>query len=87
MLAAALAALLVVIAGGARWLLAANRPAGVAAKAPAEAARLSIVVLPFANLSGDPGQDDLVDAPTDELITSLARIRDTFVIARNTAVI
>ena len=84
-LAAALAALLVVIAGGAWWLLNANRPASVATKAPAEAARLSIVVLPFANLSGDPGQDYLVDALTDELTTSLARIRDTFVIARNTA--
>ena len=84
-LAAALAALLVVIAGGAWWLLDANRPASVAAKAPAEAARLSIVVLPFANLSGDPGQDYLVDSLTDELTTSLARIRGTFVIARNTA--
>ena len=84
-LAAALAALLVVVAGGAWWLLDANRPASVAAKAPAEAARLSIVVLPFANLSGDPGQDYLVDALTDELTTSLARIRGTFVIARNTA--
>jgi len=84
-LAAALAALLVVIAGGGWWVLNANRPAGVAAKAPAEAARLSIVVLPFANLSGDPGQDYLVDALTDELTTSLARIRDSFVIARNTA--
>ena len=30
-----------------------------------------IVVLPFANLSGDPGQDYLVDALTDELTTSL----------------
>ncbi len=84
-LAAALAALLIVIAGGAWWLLNANRPASVAAKPPAEAARLSIVVLPFANLSGDPGQDYLVDALTDELTTSLARIRDSFVIARNTA--
>jgi TolB-like protein len=42
-------------------------------------------VLPFANLSGDPGQDYLVDALTDELTTSLARIRGSFVIARNTA--
>ena len=84
-LAAALAALLIVIAGGAWWFLNANRPASVATKAPAEAARLSIVVLPFANLSGDPGQDYLVDALTDELTTSLARIRDSFVIARNTA--
>jgi adenylate cyclase len=84
-LAAALAALLVVIAGGAWWFLGPNRPASVATKAPAEAARLSIVVTPFANLSGDPGQDYLADALTDELITSLARIRDSFVIARNTA--
>jgi TolB-like protein/cytochrome c-type biogenesis protein CcmH/NrfG len=76
--AAALAALMVVIAGGAWWFLNTNRPAS-------EAARLSIVVLPFANLSGDPGQDYLVDALTDELTTSLARLPDTFVIARNTA--
>jgi adenylate cyclase len=84
-LAAALAALLILIAAGAWWFLNANRPASVAANAPAEAARLSIVVLPFANLSGDPGQDYLVDALTDELTTALARIRGSFVIARNTA--
>jgi adenylate cyclase len=84
-LAAALSALLVVIAGGAWWFLAANRPASFATKTPAEAARFSIVVLPFANLSGDPGQDYLIDALTDELTTSLARIRGSFVIARNTA--
>jgi adenylate cyclase len=84
-LAAALAALVILIASGAWWLLNANRPANVATKAPAEAARLSVVVLPFANLSGDPGQDYLVDALTDELTTALARIRGTFVIARNTA--
>jgi TolB-like protein/class 3 adenylate cyclase/Tfp pilus assembly protein PilF len=84
-LAAALAALLLVVAAGAWWLREANRPASVAANAPAEAARLSIVVLPFANLSGDPAQDYLVDALTDELTTSLARRRGAFVIARNTA--
>jgi adenylate cyclase len=84
-LAAALAALLVVIAAGASWFLNANRPASVATKTPAEAARLSIVVLPFANLSGDPGQDYLVDALTDELTTSLTRVPGSFVIARNTA--
>jgi adenylate cyclase len=84
-LAAALAALLVVVAGGAWWFLDANRPGSVAARAPAEAARLSIVVLPFANLSGDPGQDYLVDALTDELTTALARVPGAFVIARNTA--
>jgi hypothetical protein len=55
-LAAALAALLILIAGGTWWFLNANRTAGVAMKAPAEAARLSIAVMPFANLSGDPGR-------------------------------
>src|ERR1700677_160132 len=85
-LAAALVALLIVIAGGAWWFLNANRPASVAMKAPAEAARFSIVVLPFTNLSGDAAQDYLADALTDELTTSLARLRDTFVIAHNTAV-
>jgi adenylate cyclase len=82
-LAAVLAAC--VIACGAWWFLVANRPAAVVTKAPAEAARLSIVVLPFANLSGDPGQDYLVDALADELTTGIARLRETFVIAHNTA--
>jgi hypothetical protein len=45
-LAAALAALLIVIAGGAWWFLNANRPVSVATKTPAEAAHLSIVVAP-----------------------------------------
>src|SRR5208337_4606861 len=85
LLGAAMAAVLLLVAATAWYFLAANRPASVATKAPAEAARLSIVVLPFANLSGDPGQDYLVDALTDALTTSLARIRDSFVIARNTA--
>ena len=52
---------------------------------PPGGAHLSIVVLPFANLSGDPAQDYLADALTDELTTSLARIHNSFVIARNTA--
>jgi len=47
--------------------------------------RLSIVVLPFANLSGDPTQDYLADALTEGLTTSLSRISGTFVIARSTA--
>jgi TolB-like protein/Flp pilus assembly protein TadD len=45
----------------------------------------SIVVLPLTNLSGDAGQDYLVDALTDELTTSISRLPGTFVIARNTA--
>lgn len=47
--------------------------------------RLSIVVLPFANISGDPEQDYFVDGLTDSLTTDLSRIRDSFVIAYNTA--
>ena len=47
--------------------------------------RLSIVVLPFANLSGDPAQDYLADVLTEELTASLSRISGTFVIARSTA--
>src|SRR6516162_9688301 len=86
-LAAGIAALLMLIAGSAWWFLNSNRPAPVVSNAPQPLAaqRLSIVVLPFANLSGDPAQDYLADSLTDELTTALARIRDSFVIARNTA--
>jgi TolB-like protein/class 3 adenylate cyclase len=47
--------------------------------------RLSIVVLPFANLSGDPNQDYFVDGVTECLTTDLSRIRGSFVIGRHTA--
>jgi TolB-like protein len=47
--------------------------------------RLSIVVLPFANLSGDPDQEYFVDGLTDGLTTDLSRMRGAFVIARSTA--
>lgn len=47
--------------------------------------RLSIVVLPFDNLSGDPGQDYFVDGVVESLTTDLSRISGSFVIARNTA--
>ncbi|HLW89839.1 MAG TPA: tetratricopeptide repeat protein [Roseiarcus sp.] len=47
--------------------------------------RLSIVVLPFANLGGDPEQDYFVDGVTESLTTDLSRIRGAVVIARNTA--
>jgi TolB-like protein len=53
---------------------------------PAQAAQLSVMVLPFANPSGDPAQDYLADALTDELTTSLARIHGSFVIAHATAI-
>jgi adenylate cyclase len=46
---------------------------------------LSIVVLPFANLSGDPQQEYFADAITEDVTTDLSRIQGSFVIARNTA--
>jgi TolB-like protein len=51
----------------------------------AAAQRASIVVLPFANLSDDPGQQFFADGITCELTTDLSRIPDMLVISRNTA--
>jgi len=59
-----------------------------AKQAPAERPgppRLSIVVLPFANIGGDAEQEHFVDGVTESLTTDLSRIRGAFVIARNTA--
>jgi TolB-like protein/Flp pilus assembly protein TadD len=47
--------------------------------------RLSIVVLPFTNLSNDPEQEYFADGITDDLTTDLSRIAGSFVIARSTA--
>src|SRR6516164_2703160 len=49
------------------------------------APRLSIVVLPFANIGGGPEQDYFVDGVTESLTTDLSRISGSFVIAHNTA--
>ena len=43
----------------------------------------SIAVLPFENLSGDPDQEYFPDGITEDIITALSRIRQFFVIARN----
>jgi len=52
---------------------------------PPTTPRLSIVVLPFANLSNDPEQEYFADGITDDLTADLSRISGSFVIARNTA--
>jgi adenylate cyclase len=75
---------LIVLVGGTWYFLAGNRSASVVAT-NAPAAHLSVVVLPFANLSNDPNQDYFADGITENLTTDLSRIRDSFVIARNTA--
>jgi adenylate cyclase len=82
----ALAVALLLAAGAATWhFIGANRSAPIASTPPAEAAHLSIVVLPFANLSGDPTQDYFADGITENLTTDLSRLSGSFVIARNTA--
>ena len=53
--------------------------------APAVAPRLSIVVLPFINLSDDREQQYFADGITEDLTTDLSRLADMSVISRNTA--
>jgi TolB-like protein len=60
-----------------------NTAIAAAAKYPPP--RLSIVVLPFTNLSSDPAQEYFADGITDDLTTDLSRISGSFVIARSTA--
>ncbi len=52
---------------------------------PPSAPRLSMVVLPFANICSDPEQSYFVDGVTESLTTDLSRIRGSLVIASNTA--
>jgi adenylate cyclase len=74
-LAAAVVLCLVAAAAAIQW-----RPL------PQEAApRLSIVVLPFENMSGDKEQDYFADGITDDLTTDLSHLQDSFVISRGTA--
>ncbi len=75
---------LAVIAAGAAWWL---RPGPLAYwdQQVYSAPRLSMVVLPFANLSNDPQQEYFADAISEDLITDLSRIEGSAVIARNTA--
>jgi TolB-like protein/class 3 adenylate cyclase len=89
------AALLLLAIGGAAWLLwpgQGSEPRPLRADLPAApitqpsvAPRLSIVVLPFANLSNDPEQEYFADGITEDLTTDVARIQGALVIARNTA--
>jgi TolB-like protein/DNA-binding winged helix-turn-helix (wHTH) protein len=71
------------------WLAPTSSPpplgAGPPPPWPASAPRLSIVVLPFANLSDDPGQQYFADGITEDLTTDLSRLPNMLVIARNTA--
>jgi len=82
------AVVLIASAGGAALYFHLSR-APVVSQMPDQLAkpseRLSIVVLPFANLSGNASQDYLADVISDELTTGFSRFRDSFVISRSTA--
>lgn len=60
-------------------------PSAAVLPAAHSATALSIVVLPFANLSSDPEQAFFADGLTEDLTTDLSRLSGSFVIARNTA--
>lgn len=59
--------------------------AAIGARHTAELPRLSLIVLPFANLNADPAQDYLGDVITDELTTALSRLCGAAVIASSSA--
>jgi adenylate cyclase len=62
-----------------------NAPLSGVVSQSAGTPRLSIVVLPFANLSNDPEQGYFADGITEDLTTDLSRLANMFVISRNTA--
>jgi adenylate cyclase len=85
-----------IIAGSLWWLWPSPKVPSATATAPplekaatpavlSAAPRLSIVVLPFANLSDDREQQYFVDGVTEDLTTDLSQIAGSFVISRNTA--
>jgi adenylate cyclase len=68
------------------WALDGPVPAEVAqGGAPPRPDKPSLAVLPFVNVSGDPGEDYFADGLTDDLITALSTYRWFFVIARNSS--
>jgi adenylate cyclase len=63
----------------------ATRPAGSVSAAASSKPPLSICVLPFANMSGDPEQEYFSDGISDDIITDLSKVSALWVAARNTA--
>jgi adenylate cyclase len=79
-----LAAFLALAGAAGAWWMGSRLLQSPRADSP-EAPRLSIVVLPFRNLSGDPSEDYFADGITEDLTSDLSRIAGSFVISRNTA--
>jgi TolB-like protein/class 3 adenylate cyclase len=79
-----LAAFLILGGAALAWWMGWRLFQGPRADSP-EAPRLSVVVLPFRNLSGNPSEDYFADGITEDLTSDLSRIAGSFVISRNTA--
>jgi len=62
-----------------------SAPARTAAKPVANGQRLSICVLPFVNMSGDPEQEYFSDGISEDIITDLSKVSALHVVSRNTA--
>ena len=60
-------------------------PAGGAAPAAPQSARLSVCVLPFANMSGDAEQEYFSDGISEDIITDLSKVSALSVVSRNSA--
>jgi TolB-like protein len=60
-------------------------PAAVATNAPVPVADVSLAVLPFANLSGDPEQEYFSDGLTEEILNELAQVRELRLIGRTSS--
>ena len=82
---AAAAAAVLLVAAGTIAFFGRETPAPLQPVQSAEPRRASIVALPFANASGDPKDEELAAALTEDVTVSLAQISGAYVIARSTA--
>lgn len=71
--------------GNAGAKAAATPEAATSRPAAAAPPKLSIAVLPFANMSGDAEQDYFADGISEDIITALSKLSQLFVIARNSS--
>jgi len=71
--------------GGTVGLATASGSSSMSSSSPVPVPRLSIVVLPFVNVSDDREQQYFADGITEDLTTDLSRLANMFVISRNTA--